>query len=140
MGTVPRGIEVLVKKASIDAEFKKVLLEKRSEAAKEIDLKLEPSEMQILNNIPIEQLEKSISSARVDPKHRLIFMGKVAALMLLTIGSVAIAGCATGIRPEPVSMGIRPEDVKIEAPEEKSQDKSNDTMQAPTGIRPDRPE
>ena len=139
MGIVPRGIEVLVKKASVDAEFKKLLLEKRSEAAKEIDLILKPSEAAILDNIPAEQLEKSISSAKVDPKHRLIFLGKVAALMLLALGAIAIAGCGTGIRPEPVSKGIRPEDTKMEAPEEKPQDKSDDKMQAPTGIRPDRP-
>jgi hypothetical protein len=33
MGTIPRGIEVLVKKAAVDAEFRLVLLDQRADAA-----------------------------------------------------------------------------------------------------------
>ena len=139
MGTVPRGIEVLVKKASIDPTFKSLLIEKRSEAAKEINLALDSSETAILNSIPAEQLEKSISSATVDPKHRLIFLGKVAALMILTLSTVGTVGCVTGISPEPVT-GSRPDIIDVKSADETPQNKSDDKMQAPTGIRPDRPE
>ena len=138
MGTIPRGIEVLVKKASVDRQFKQILFQKRSDAAKEIDLVLTPSETAILDSIPIEQIEKSILSAKIDPKHRLIFMGKVAALMLLTLSTVGAAGCVTGIKPEPVT-GSRPDIIDVNSADETPQEKSSDKMQAPTGIRPDIP-
>ncbi len=38
LGPIPRGIEVLVRKASVDAEFRRVLLAERAQAARRIDL------------------------------------------------------------------------------------------------------
>ena len=38
MADIPRAIEVLIKKASVDPEFRQLLLEKREQAAGEIDL------------------------------------------------------------------------------------------------------
>ena len=43
LGPIPRGIEVLVKKAAVDPQFRRLLLEKRGEAAKEIGLALDPA-------------------------------------------------------------------------------------------------
>ncbi|NIT36942.1 MAG: hypothetical protein GTN49_10675, partial [candidate division Zixibacteria bacterium] len=41
---IPRGLEVLIKKAAVDAAFKKLLLEKRAGAAQAIGLKLNAAE------------------------------------------------------------------------------------------------
>lgn len=54
---IPRGIEVLIKKAAVDAEFKAVLLQRRAAAADEIGLVLEPAEKAMLAAMPEAQLE-----------------------------------------------------------------------------------
>jgi hypothetical protein len=135
LGPIPRGIEVLVKKASVDTAFRALLLEKRSEAAKEIDLALEPSESMMLNAVPEAQLQTIIERTPVDPKHRAAFLGKVAAVMLLALG-VGMAGCdrlepTRGTQPDRstssdnMTKGIQPDRPPIAEPTE--------------GIRPDRP-
>ena len=48
VGPIPRGIEILVKKAAVDLEFKQVLLAKRADAAAEIGLELDPAEAMML--------------------------------------------------------------------------------------------
>jgi hypothetical protein len=55
-GAVPRGIEVLVKKAAVDLEFRELLLEQRGGAAAAIGLELDPAEAAMLSAIPREQL------------------------------------------------------------------------------------
>ena len=52
LGAIPKGIEVLVKKASVDAAFRDQLLAKRGEAAAEIGLTLTDSEAMMLKVIP----------------------------------------------------------------------------------------
>jgi hypothetical protein len=73
-GDIPRGIEVLVKKASVDSKFRRLLLEKRAEAAKEIDLALSSDESEILDSIPTEQLQKIIDNVKVKPETVEIFL------------------------------------------------------------------
>ncbi|MCP4231931.1 MAG: hypothetical protein GY771_17520 [bacterium] len=85
-GKIPRGIEVLIKKASVDPEFKGRLLEERAECARRIDLELKPVETAILNGIPPEQLDAIIGSTRVNPKQRPAFLGYAAAAMLAALG------------------------------------------------------
>ncbi|MBM4037379.1 MAG: hypothetical protein FJ290_02595 [Planctomycetes bacterium] len=124
---IPRGIEVLVKKASVDPAFRALLLERRAGAAGEIGLALAPAEAAMLGAIPAAQLEAIIARTTVDPMSRAAFLGKAAALMLAALGSGA--GCipfmSMGIRanrfrplpeppksetePPPVSNGIRPD-------------------------------
>ena len=65
LGDIPRGIEVLVKKASVDAEFRKLLLEKRAEAAGEIGLVLDPAEAAMISAVPAVQLETIIAQTSV---------------------------------------------------------------------------
>ena len=88
---VPRGIEVLVKKASIDAEFRALLMESRLDAAASIGLELKPAEMAMLEAIPPRQLEAIIAAAKVDPPARPAFLGKVAAAMLIALGATAVS-------------------------------------------------
>jgi hypothetical protein len=49
---IPRGVEVLVKKAAVDPAFKKMLVEKRAKAADDIALKLSPAEAAMLDAVP----------------------------------------------------------------------------------------
>jgi len=135
---IPRGIEVLVKKASVDPEFKALLLERRSEAAREIGLELAPAETAMLNGAASGQLEAIIAQTTVSPVSRAAFLGKAAAVMLAALG--AGAGCdgcipVTGSAPDrpPASTGEQPD-----RPEKAPPKKNPDPM--PTeGIRPDRP-
>ena len=111
LGDVPRGIEVLVKKASVDPAFKKVLLEQRAEAAGQIGLKLDDAEVMMLTVVPGPQLETIIARTSVPQEHRRAFLGKTAAVMLAAVGLIG-SGCDTdtktkGIRPDRVQ-GIRP--------------------------------
>ena len=83
------GIEILLKKASVDPAFKSHLLEKRSDAAKEIELDLHPAESAMLNSVPPEHLESIISRTRVPKSLRKVFRTGAVAMMLaaLTLGS-----------------------------------------------------
>ncbi len=98
---IPRGIEVLIKKASVDQDFRSVLLKERAKAAAEIELELSAAEAAMLNAIPLEQIEKIIENAKVPDEHRRIFLGKVAAAMLGVLG-LGLSGCmwVGGIRPD----------------------------------------
>ena len=103
---IPKGIEVLVKKASVDPAFRKLLLAKRAEAAKEIGLKLSPAEVSMLTAITAAQLEAVIASTKVEPRHVAAFMGKVAAVML---AALAVGGCSDYMF---YSWGIQPDEVR----------------------------
>jgi hypothetical protein len=137
VGNIPRGIEIMVKKAAVDAEFKALLLEKRAGAAEDIKLELDPAEAAMLTAIPAAQLEAIVAGTKVDEKVRPAFLGRVAAIMIAALG-VGAAGCATH---SPVTEGVRPDHPqKIEpAPEQPgapAQKPSPD--QITRGIRPDR--
>ena len=102
IGNIPRGIEVLVKKASVDPQFRQVLLDRRAEAAGQIGLTLDPAEVMMLNAVPAEQLELIIARTTVPGKDRRAFLGTAAGAMLAALGLVA-TGCVpvTGIAPDP---------------------------------------
>jgi len=99
-GEVPRGIEVLVKKASIDPQFKELLLQTPVEAAAAIDLELEPAEEMMLQAVPAEQLEAIIAQTVVPQSQRRAFLGTAATAMLAMLGvDKAIAQVTFGVRP-----------------------------------------
>ncbi len=62
---IPRGIEVLLKKAAVDPEFRQLLLQQRGGAAAALELELEPAEISMLNAIPAEQLAQLINQTSV---------------------------------------------------------------------------
>ena len=93
LGGVPRGIEILLKKASVDPGFKNLLLARRVEAAETIGLTLEPSEVLMLQSAPADQLEAVIDQTRVPQEHRRVFLGHAAAAMLAALG---VAGLGSG--------------------------------------------
>ena len=131
-GPVPRGIELLVKKASVDPEFKALLLADREAAAAAIELELEPSEAAMLRAVPREQLEAIIAHTTVPEEQRRLFLGKVAAAALAALGLSSVA--CTGVRPDrvPEPKGIRPDVPDDEQGKEGDDDPTR-------GIRPDRP-
>jgi len=147
LGEVPKGIEILVKKASVDATFKDALLKLRSKAAELIELTLETSEEMMLNTIPQKLLEGIISKTKVHSKIKKAFLGSTAAVMLAALTAADASGgtgtLVTGIKPDdpryspqensqnkyqPKSWGIQPDD-----PKEQSQPWHGPTK----GIRPD---
>jgi hypothetical protein len=110
---IPLGVEVLVKKASVDPEFRQLLLEKRGEAADEIGLELMEAERKILSSIPVEQLEKIIDNTKVKPEHRNIFRGKAVKLMLGAAASLAVVSLYSILSPSGVAWaGISPDRVR----------------------------
>jgi len=124
LGPIPRGIDVLVKKAAVDPSFRALLLSDRDRAADAIGLALHPAEAAMLAAVPRAQLETIIDRTRVPDEQRRAFLGKVAAAMLAVLGAggelaaaggLAVSGGAAG--------GIMPDR----------------PMPAPTGSRPDRP-
>ena len=83
---------MLVKKASVDPKFRRLLLEKRAEAAREIDLDLTQAEVELLANIPRKQLEKIIANTKVPPEQKDLFSSTFGKVMLATVAAgVAVA-------------------------------------------------
>lgn len=155
VGEIPRGIEILIKKAAVDPGFRQLLLEKRAAAAGEIGLELDPAEVVMLNAVPAEQLQAIIARTHVDPKVRPALLGKAAAVMLAALG-------ATSLTCDRVSLGVRPDTRPVAASasaKTSAVDSASDqlprratgqsttepstnptTVPAPTrGIQPDRP-
>ncbi len=101
LGDIPHGIEVLIKKAVVDHEFRALLLEKRAEAAKEIGLELSEPEAALLNAAPAEQLRLVIARTRVSRKQRAAFVGRAAAVMLAAVTTGALKyGCDQWVEGE----------------------------------------
>jgi hypothetical protein len=111
----PRGLEVLLKKASVDAEFCVLLLEQRSRASESIGLELDPAEATMLDHMPAEQLEAIIRRTRVREEDRRVFLGKAASVMLAALGA-GVGGCTKKNTP-PKTAGISPDRIKKASPE-----------------------
>jgi hypothetical protein len=107
IGSIPRGIEVLVKKAAVDPEFRALLLAERSGAAAEIGLELSETETAMLDGVPEAQLESIIANTTVSSKLRPAFVGRAAAVMLAALGT-ALVGCHDDPTAPPTD-GIRPD-------------------------------
>ncbi len=130
------GIEVLLRKASVDSDFRQLLILSRALAAREIGLDLTPAEQGILSTVPEDDLLRMIEKIEVPAAHRTVFLGKTAAAMLaIVVGVGAIAGCGpvcTGIRPKEETGEDRPEAT------EPVNGGDEDAVDMPTrGIRPD---
>jgi hypothetical protein len=146
LGNIPRGVEVVLKKAAVDAEFKELLLRDRAGAAATIGLALEPAEAMMLAAAPAEQLEAIIARTTVPQQHRRVFLGQAAAAMLAAL-AVMTQGCY-----EPATKGIQPDKPKTPPANEPpppakpaEEPASTDAVPAPThhipsvgGVRPDR--
>ena len=133
VGDIPRGIEVLVKKASVDGAFRKLLMQRRAGAAGEIGLKLETSEVAMLNAAPAGQLEAIIDGTKVSSGHRAVFVGKAAALMLAALTTL---GCSDD---DAQTLGVQPDRPPAKQEEQQTQEqpsKDNLPPQPAIGVRP----
>ncbi len=150
-GSIPRGVEVLLKKAALDAEFRELLCGERIRAAEAIGLELDAAEIAMLTAIPREQLESIIAQTLVPVEQRRVFLGRMAAPMLALLG-VAVTGCQEGPpslgvqpdRPVAVSAGIRPQAPGTNQPPAQASPTTAPATNQPAspvsdGIRPDRP-
>jgi hypothetical protein len=117
IGDIPRGIEVLLKKAAVDAEFRTLLLERRTEAADQIGLALDPAEAHMLNHAPRAMLDAVIARTTVSPALRPAFLGRAAAVMVAALGVAATScdrfapsqGCRRDLVPEGSGEVVRPQ-------------------------------
>ena len=100
VGQIPRGIEVLLKKAAVDEEFRERLFDDPVQAAASIELELESVELTMLQTFPKEQLAVIIKQTQVPEMHRRTFLGKSAAAMALLLGGIVpTIGCPKGCSP-----------------------------------------
>jgi len=133
-GAVPRGIEILLKKAAVDESFRKTLLSDRSNAADAIGLTLKPVETAMLKAIPKPALEQMISATKVQPRLRQAFMGYTAAVMLAAL-TVASDGLTQDLAQ--ASFGIQPDIIQVPPGPVGGARPDMPTPSAPGGIRPD---
>ena len=113
----PHGIEVLLKKASVDGDFANVLLKSPEEAARLISLDLQDSEKSILLSTPRTTLQSMIQHTTVKRPQLSAFKTMSAALMLaavLAVSSLA-TGCDSDCSPERTK-GISADDPAIVYP------------------------
>ncbi|HNV71198.1 MAG TPA: hypothetical protein PKO06_15955 [Candidatus Ozemobacteraceae bacterium] len=83
-GRIPRAMELMLKKAAVDQEFCRQLLQKRSAASTELGLELDPAERQMLDGIPEPQLKAIIAGTAVpDSQKRVLATGSAAAIVAL---------------------------------------------------------
>lgn len=130
IGTIPHGLEVLLKKAAVDEAFRGLLLARRAASALSIGLHLAPSEAALLSAVTDAQLAAMVAGTRVPDHQRTAFLSGAAALMLAALG---IAGCGDGGAPSPA--GVRPDQ-----PPPANNGPNQPGPPVTEGIRPDRPE
>lgn len=148
IGPVPRGIEVLLKKAAVDPAFRARLLTQRAAAAGDIALTLTPGEVGLLAAVPAPQLQAMIDATRVPERQRMAFLSGAAAVMLAALG---LAGCGeqppspAGARPDtspppPPAPGkpLPPQPVVVPPPADPGQQPLPSPLTR--GVRPDLPE
>lgn len=100
---VPRGLEILLKKAKVDPTFRSLLQADPEAAAASIDLILTDSERSILANVPPEGLRTMIDKAFVPRQHVSTFLTQSAAAMLAVVLSTTViveTHAGTGVTPE----------------------------------------
>jgi len=143
VGAIPRGVEVLVKKASVDPKFKKLLLETRAAAAEAIALVLEPAEAAMLDAVPEAQLEAIVANTKVSAKLRPAFLGYAAGVMLAAL-STAVIACDGGPTEPPSTLGSRPDPPgpppwAVDDSEDAKKQQEKEDEPVTRGIRPSRP-
>jgi hypothetical protein len=78
----PRGIEILIKKASCDRKFKKKLLKDPLKAADILSLELNENEKKIITETSKSLLKSMIKKTNIKKRHENAFMTKSASVML----------------------------------------------------------
>ena len=83
-GRIPRGMEILLKKAAVDADFCARLLLKRSAVSSDLGLDLDQAERSMLDAIPEPQLRAIVAGTPVpEAQKRVLATGSAAAIVAL---------------------------------------------------------
>jgi hypothetical protein len=107
----PRGIEILLKKAKVDMQFKTLLLKNPLKAAKSIDLTLKEHEKKIIKNTPKSILETMIQNTFVPKHHVKTFLtAKTAAMLALILTSTTLVPSHAG-EPGGIPKGIEADEI-----------------------------
>lgn len=134
---IPRTLEILVKKASLDPVFLQKLVDERSGLADEHSLPLDTSERYMLDMIPEAQLRTMAAHARVPESQKSMLKTSSIGALVALIAQFTLSPIPA--RPE-VETGIRPDKpnsvITLEEPSASSLD---DTYESTRGIRPDLP-
>ncbi len=97
VGDFPRGIEILLKKASVDSMFKQLLLSNPLTAARSIMLDLKPVEINILTNTSISVLQSMIANTHVAKQHIKTFRtGTIAAIFAVLLSTIVVSPLLAG--------------------------------------------
>lgn len=133
---IPRGMELLIKRAAVDASFRADLLSRRAAVADELAIPLDPSERAMLTSIPEAQLGIIISGTAVPEPQRKALTGASAAAMLALLAQLTftpVAGRADTPPVDETSGELRPglPNAGVSA--------SDDDDRMTRGIRPDFP-
>ena len=133
LGDVPRGIEILLKKAAVDPEFHALLLRDPESAARSIELNLDSIELMMFQTIPPEQLTTIIKQTNVPQPQRRAFLGQTAAAMLAVLSGTALVGCrdyqTKGIQPDYPLTGTAPDLPEDDTPSSMQEEKSEEETQ-----------
>ncbi|HEY9070870.1 MAG TPA: hypothetical protein VIV61_11495, partial [Candidatus Ozemobacteraceae bacterium] len=158
---IPRGMELLLKRAAVDSAFRTDLLARRAQVADELNLPLDRTERSMLDGIPEAQLRGIITATPVPEPQRKALSGASAAAMLALLAQLTFTpvtgraetaattetGDQTADDDAPASYGIRPSPLLAPNDGSFADDGSDritrgirpDFPMPPGGIRPDSP-
>lgn len=132
---VPTGIEKLLRLASVDPEFRSILLAQRADAAAAAGVELTANEQAILGAIAVAQLSAMAEQMPPPEPRRRRFLQQAAASAVVALGGVALTacdGCRSARNIMPSEGGAAP-DLPPERPEHNS-------LPAEGGAVPDLPD
>jgi hypothetical protein len=144
---IPRGLEILIKKASVDPEFKAELLKKREKFAEELNIQLDASEAAMLACVPVSHLEKMIQATEIPQAQQKMLAGASTAAIVALIAQLALAPvpgkAADQVGNDSHTTSLQDNDalqlaILPDNPDSES-GKENFKIGVKTGIRPDAP-
>lgn len=128
---IPAGIEEILGLAAVEQQYADLLYQDRGHAVEASGVSLTATERVILGAVGDDALRKMVDRLALTEQDRRYFLGRaaaVAAVLVAGAATVGAAGCRDKVAPPqgPVkTAGVRPD--------------RTDHVEAPTGIRPDRP-
>lgn len=129
---IPRGLELLIKRAAVDEVFRNELLQKRDKLVDEMQIPLDASEKAMLSCVPVDHLEKMILATEVPSSQRKAIAAGSAAAMIALFTQLTFAPVAALAETQPATQqlvdALEITDIKLAA-----------GLSAPTGSRPDSP-